>query len=256
MTVPIKIIKADGTVEDFSAERVISSLQRAGADKKTAESVVEQIRPSLYQYIPSFEIYQQVMGLLKKTQRSLAERYDLKKAVMELGPTGYPFERFFAEVLKVNGYEVATNQVVPGQCVRHEVDIVALKGGVKSMVECKFHNQPGVRTDIKVGLYVYARFLDVKKEGFTLPWLVTNTKVTREVAVYAGCVGMKVTSWDYPAGESLREMIDRSGLHPITAAVGLSQKQKQSLLEQGIIFCRDWKQCRVMGNRVSPSPLG
>jgi predicted RecB family endonuclease len=245
MTVPIKIIKADGTTEDFSADKVISSLRRAGADQNTAESVVEQIKPYLYQYIPSFEIYKKVMSLLKTSRKDLAERYDLKKAVMELGPTGYPFEKFFAEVLRVGGYETLTNQLVMGHCVKHEVDIVAKKEKEKFMIECKFHNQPGVRTDIKVALYVYARFLDVKREGFTQPWLVTNTKATQEVIAYAGCVGMRVTSWDYPVDESLREMIDQSGLHPITSAVGLSLKQKQSLLEQGIVFCKDMKGCLV-----------
>ena len=243
MTVPIKIIKADGSVEDFSASKVIASLKRAGADQATAELVVEKIRPYLYQYIPSFEIFKEIMRLLKGMRKDLAERYDLKKAVMELGPSGYPFERFFAEVLKENGYQTATNQIVSGHCVRHEIDIVAVKEREKLMVECKFHNQPGVKTDIKVALYVYARFLDVKKEGYSRPWLVTNTKVTQEVTVYAECVGMKVTSWDCPAGESLRELIDASGLHPITSAVDLNQKQKQELLEQGIVFCRERKNC-------------
>lgn len=241
----IKIIKADGTTEYFSAEKVMGSLQRAGADYQTALRIVEEIKPKLYQYIPSFEIYRQIMALLKKSQQNIAERYDLKRAVMELGPTGYPFEKFFAEVLRVNGYETITNQIIMGHCVRHEVDIVANKEKDKFMIECKFHNQPGVRTDIKVALYVYARFLDVKKEGFTVPWLVTNTKATQEVIAYAGCVGMKVTSWDYPMGESLRELIDKSGLHPVTAKVGLSQKQKQALLEQGVVFCRDLKTCGV-----------
>lgn len=247
MTVPIKIIKADGTVEDFSVNKVISSLKRAGADQATAESVVEQITPHLYQYIPTFEIYKEVMRLLKSKRKDLAERYDLKKAVMELGPTGYPFEKFFAEVLREGGYEAITNQIVTGQCVRHEIDIIALKEKDKMMVECKFHNQAGVKTDIKVALYVYARFLDVKKESFTRPWLITNTKVTQEVATYANCVGMKVTAWDYPIGESLREMISRSGLHPITSVIGISQKKKQDLLEQGVIFSRDLK---TKGNQI------
>lgn len=243
----IKIIKADGTTQDFSEDKVIGSLQRAGADRATAELVLEQIKPRLYQYIPSFEIYREIMSLLKSRRKDLAEKYDLKRAVMELGPTGYPFEKFFAEVLKAGGYETKTNQVVLGKCVSHEVDIIASKGKEKMMVECKFHNQPGVKTDIKIALYVYARFLDVQREGFSLPWLVTNTKVTQEVAAYAGCVGMRVTSWDYPNGESLREMITNSGLHPITAKVGLSQKQKQSLLEQGVVFSKDLK---TGGNQI------
>lgn len=243
MSTPIKVIKADGTVEPFSEEKVIGSLVRAGADKATAEKIVDRVKPELYQHIPSFEIYQKIMSYLKKEKRELAEKYDLKRAIMELGPTGYPFEKFFAEVLKESGYTATTNQLIRGHCVTHEVDVVALKEKEKFMIECKFHNQPGARTDIKVGLYVWARFLDLKHHGFTKPWLVTNTKVTQEVKTYAECVGMKITSWDYPNGESLRSMIDNSGLHPITSVVNLNLDQKQTLLDQGLIFCRDLKEC-------------
>jgi len=50
---------------------------------------------------------------------------------------------------------------------------------------------------------------------------------------------MKVTAWDYPEGESLRELIDKSGLYPVTASTSLSTAEKKSLIDQGIVFCRD-----------------
>jgi len=108
------------------------------------------------------------------------------------------------------------------------------------MIECKFHGIPGGRTDIKVALYTYARFLDVKEKGdFDLPWLITNTRLTQEAKAYAACIGMKVTGWDYPEGESLNEMIDKSGLYPITASTVLSDEQKRDLIDKGTIFCKD-----------------
>lgn len=234
----INVVKASGEVESFSEENVIGSLIRAGSDRKLAEKIVSEIKPSLYQNIPTFEIYTAVMRALKREQRSLADRYDLKRAIMELGPTGYPFEKFIASVLGECGYKTLTNQIILGKCVSHEVDIVATNSR-KYLIECKFHNQPGYRTDIKVALYTYARFLDVKEKGFEVPWLVTNTKLTEDVKVYANCVGMKLTSWDYPGEESLRRLIDQSGLHPVTALTSISKKQKESLIERGIVFCRD-----------------
>jgi len=179
-----------------------------------------------------------VMKILKREQRDLAERYNLKRAIMELGPTGYPFEKFIAGVLQAHGHTVQTNQIITGRCVSHEVDIVS-QNREKCMVECKFYNQTGGRADIKIALYTYARFLDIKKAGFDIPWLITNTKATEEVKAYGICVGMRVTSWDYPPGESLRELVDKTKLHPITALTSLSFKQKQALLERGIVFCRD-----------------
>ncbi len=232
----ISVIKATGEVEPFSEERVTSSLLRAGASPELAQKIISQVKPHLYQNIPSFEIYSLVMDRLKKEERDLAEKYNLKRAIMELGPTGYPFEKYVAEVLKAQNYQVQINQLITGRCVTHEIDIVA-KNEKTYMIECKFHAQTGGRTDIKEALYTYARFSDIKEKGFDVPWLITNTKLTQEAKAYAVCMGMKMTAWDYPAGESLRELIDKSQLHPITASTILSPQQKQALLEKGVVFC-------------------
>jgi len=235
----VNVIKATGEIEPFSEEKVISSLIKAGANLEVARDIVAKVKPHLYQNIPTFEIYSTLMGLLKRRQREVAEKYNLKKAIMDLGPTGFPFEKFVAEVLKRLGHrEVATNQIIQGNCVVHEVDIVA-KNKERYMIECKFHAIPGGRTDIKVALYTYARFLDIKHQGFDMPWLITNTKVTSEVKAYALCVGMRVTAWDYPEGEGLNEMIDKSGLYPVTASTRLSEKEKKQLVEKGIVFIKD-----------------
>jgi len=237
----IKIIKATGEIEPFSEEKVVSSLMRAGASKELANEIVEKIKPGLYQNIPSFQIYTSVMNLLKERQNEIATKYNLKNAIMKLGPSGYPFEKFIAGVLEEHGHKTQINQIIMGKCVSHEIDIVS-QNSKKHMIECKFHSLPGGRTDIKVALYTYARFLDIKeKGGFDLPWLITNTKVTKEVVSYAGCVGMKITAWDYPVGESLNELIDESNLIPITAATDLSQEQITSLIEKGIVYFKDFQ---------------
>lgn len=236
---PVNVIKADGSVEPFSENNVISSLIRGGAPRPLAEKIVAEIKPHLYQDIPTFEIYSGVMKILKREQRAVAERYNLKKAIMDLGPTGYPFEKYISAILQAAGHSVEINKIISGKCVAHEIDIIA-QNDKKYMIECKFHGIPGGRTDIKVALYTYARFLDVKeKGGFDVAWLITNTKVTQEVKTYALCVGMKVTAWDYPRGEGLNELIDKTGLYPITASTTLSNTKKQSLIEKGIVFCRD-----------------
>lgn len=235
----INVIKASGQIEPFAEEKVIGSLVRAGASPELARRIVDRIKPQLYPNIPSFQIYSTVMKILKKEQRDLADKYNLKNAIMELGPTGYPFEKFVAGVLATQGYQTEVNKIIMGKCVSHEVDVIARKDNKKYMIECKFHNQNGGRTEIKAALYTYARFLDLKDKGFDTPWLMTNTKVTQEVRAYGLCVGVKVTSWDYPDGESLREMIDKSGLHPVTAVNSLTKDQKQAFLDKGIVFSRD-----------------
>ncbi|PIS14746.1 ATPase [Candidatus Shapirobacteria bacterium CG09_land_8_20_14_0_10_39_12] len=235
----INVVKATGEIEPFSKEKVISSLVKVGAEKELAEKIVSQIEPNLYENIPTFQIYSTVMKILKKERREIAERYSLKKAIMDLGPTGYPFEKYVAGVLGEIGYKTETNKIVSGKCVAHEIDVVA-QNNKKHMIECKFHAIPGGRTDVKAALYTYARFLDVKDKGkFDTPWLITNTKVTAEVKAYALCVGMKVTAWDYPEGEGLNELIDQGKLYPVTVLTQLSEKEKRDLIDKGIVFCKD-----------------
>lgn len=240
----INVIKATGEVEPFSEEKVIRSLLHAGASADLAQKIIEKIKPNLYQNIPTFQIFSSVMEILKKEEQDLAIKYNIKKAIMDLGPTGYPFEKFVAGVLQAGGHQVLINQQVSGRCVAHEVDIVA-QNKEKYMIECKFHSIPGGRTDIKVALYTYARFLDIKEKGFDIPWLITNTKVTQEVKTYAVCVGMKVTAWEYPQKESLNDMVDRTGLYPITALLNLSEGEKKSLLDQGIVFSKDYSLTKI-----------
>jgi len=244
----IRVLKLSGEYEPFSERKVRSSLTRAGADDELIDTIVARVRGELYDGISTREIYHHVFELLRKLQSSLVSSYSLKRAIMELGPSGFPFERFVAGVLEARGYTVAVDQTVQGRCVDHEVDIIARKGRRHFLIEAKFHNQPGIKSDIKDALYTYARFLDVKEAWVKIaghrghlhqPWLITNTKVTSKVREYARCAGMRVTSWDYPSRASLRSVVEESGLLPVTCLQSLGPEDKARLLEEGFIFCRE-----------------
>lgn len=234
----INVLKASGETEPFSEEKVSFSLQRAGADNDLIAKILTHVKGELYEGISTQKIYAHIFDLLRHEKAPLLSRYNLKEAIMQLGPTGFPFERFVAGILAVNGYQVEVDKIVQGKCVDHEIDVVAQKDEKQFMVECKYHNKPGTKTDIKAALYVYARFLDVQT-SFQEGWLVTNTKATIEACDYAHCVGLKLISWDWPPGESLRDLIERSGLYPITALDSLSRDEKQRFLNQGIVFQKD-----------------
>ncbi|MEX1061623.1 MAG: restriction endonuclease [Patescibacteria group bacterium] len=239
MPKPILVKKASGELESFDPEKVLNSLKRAGASHKLAQDILKIVEAEIYEGIDTREIYQKVFTHLRSAGTHLAARYNLKRALMELGPTGYPFERYFARLLEQEGYQCLVGQQVKGKCVWHEVDVIAEKGKQKYMVEAKYHNAPGLKTDTKVALYVYARFLDVSAGGFTQGWLVTNTKLTRDARHYAECVGLKYLSWDRPQGAGLRELIEKTRLYPVTILQSLSPKEKATLLGEGIVTCRD-----------------
>jgi predicted nuclease with TOPRIM domain len=45
--------------------------------------------------------------------------------------------------------------------------------------------------------------------------------------------------WDYPANAGLKDIIDRSGLYPITCLTSLSKSEKQQLLDMKIVLCSE-----------------
>ncbi|OHA79830.1 MAG: hypothetical protein A2747_03370 [Candidatus Yonathbacteria bacterium RIFCSPHIGHO2_01_FULL_44_41] len=250
------VIKSTGERERFSMEKLRRSLTRSGADKETTDKIVEHIIPELHDGMKTSQIYKHAYSILKKKKYPAAVRYSLRKAVMELGPSGFPFEKFVAEVLRGKGFTAQTGAILPGFCVAHEVDILMEKGDRHIFAECKFHNQQGIKTDVKVALYVHARFLDLEK-GHDLKevgvpkihegWLITNTKLTLDAIQYANCSGLNIIGWDYPEQGNLQDLILETGVHPLTFLSTLSQSDKNNLLQQGIVMCRDLKN--------SPTPL-
>lgn len=244
-TQKINITKMTGEITEFDESRLIRSLEKSGANEATILSIAEQIKEYLYDGISTKAIYKKAFALLKKHSRPTAARYKLKKAITELGPTGYPFEKFIGEILKSQGFKVDVGVIIQGHCLTHEIDVIANKDDNHYIAECKFHTDPGRKSDVKVPLYIKSRFEDVDKErrkdnknsNKTMQgWIYTNTRFTSDALKYGECAGLSLVSWDTPEGGSLREIIDRSGLHPITSLTSLTRKEKQLILEQDIVM--------------------
>jgi len=210
---------------------------RAGASKKIAESVAEEVEKRIYDGISTDEVLEMVIDLLFRHEYPKAERYDLKRSLIRLGPSGFGFEKFVARLLEEYGFETETNVTVQGNCVEQEIDVVAERGGEKFMIECKFHNLP-IYTGLKDAMYTYARFLDVREHGFTQPWIFTNTKFSEEGKKYAGCVGIKLTGWSYPEREGIEILLESKGLYPITI-LRIDKEVLDELVRAGLVFCRD-----------------
>jgi hypothetical protein len=243
-----EVAKADGTLEAFKPAKLLQSLRRAGASDADAARIAQEIEGQLYRGITTQEIYSHAFARLRRLpaeagrHRGAAARYSLKRAVLQFGPSGFPFESYIAELLRVEGYTAQTDQIVKGSCVEHEVDVVAHKDGKTVYVEAKFHNSLGLRSDLKTALYVEARMEDLKRarpgeEAAMSGLLVTNTKFSEQAIAYAQCRSLALLSWDYPHGETLHERIDRAGLYPVTALTTLSKHEKTALLSQRFVLC-------------------
>ncbi len=236
----IFVTKSSGEKQPFSEEKVRLSIRRAGIPSQIQEQVVAHIKNKIYNEIPTSEIYHHITEFLGKSHPHANAKYGLKQAIMAFGPTGYPFEDYISEIFKTQGYKTQVRSILQGKCITHEVDVILEKNGERTMIEAKFHNTTGIKTDVHVALYTKARFDDVKeKNNLNNAWLVTNTKMTSDAISYALCSDMKIISWDYPEGNSLRDIIEKSGLTPITALSSLSQNQIQQLLQNNYVLCRD-----------------
>ena len=244
----IEIIKYSGEKVKFSIDKLQNSLNRTGADKDTIEQVINKVVDELYQGISTKEIYNRAFSLLKKKKSYLASKYKLKKAIYELGPTGFPFEQFIGAILKYSGYKVEVGETLQGKCVSHEIDVIAQKNGDTTIIECKFHGDQALKCNVKVPLYINSRYRDVKDHWnsnkkndthLTEGWVVTNTRFTEDAIVYGKCCGLYLLSWDYPKNDGLKERIDRLGLYPITVSTLLTSREKQFLLNRNVVLCRE-----------------
>lgn len=236
----IYVIKKNGERELFSEDKVIRSMQRIGLDKSLQNKVLDDLRPKLYQDIETMEIYTHVRNYLDSADRKASIKFNLKQAIFDLGPTGFPFERYMQRIFEGLGYKTKVGQIMQGACVSHEIDLQIEKDGKKEIIEAKFHNQQGTKTDVQVLLYTYARFLDVKEANpIERVWIVTNTKLTTDASNYAKCKGVNVIGWSYPETNNLQDYVEKPEMYPITILKTLSKEEKESLLAGNIILCSD-----------------
>ena len=242
----VMIVKANGKHEAFDPEKLRFSLLHSGASPEATEEVIAHLVPNLHSGMSTHEIYRHAFEHLAKLSKPVARSYSLRRAVMELGPSGFPFEDFVAEVLRGKGFECVTRQTVLGGCVAHEMDVVAYNEKKLIMVEAKFHNELGTKSDLKVVLYIKARFDDLKENVFTYggkdrkvtdSWLVTNTKFSSTAIHYGVCKNMTLIGWNYPEKGNLQDMIEEERLHPVTCLTTLSDADKKMLLTNGIVLC-------------------
>jgi hypothetical protein len=241
------VIKADGTEEEFKPEKLASSLRRAGADPREVADIVQAVEQKIKPRATTQMIYREAFEMLRESARPVAAKYSLRRAVFGLGPTGFPFEDFIARVFAAEGYSTKTRLTIQGRCALHEIDVAGYRKDHSFIAEAKFHAQPGTKSDLQVALYSYARYLDLKAHpiceedtcGIVSFIIVTNTKFTRAAIDYATCAGVELLSWGYPFDNSLQERVDRLGVYPITVLNTLSQVEKATLLQAGVILCSE-----------------
>ncbi len=242
----ILVRKASGDEEPFEKYKLERSLRNAGADNDLIKEIVENIENWISTGLTTKKIYSKAFSLLRRKETGVAIRYKLKQAIMELGPTGYPFEDFIGHLFEKQGYEVKVGQILEGYCVTHEMDVIATNKKIQHLVECKFSADQGKQISVQVPLYVRSRVNDIIKKRKESPdyadfsfsgWVVTNTRFSSDALQYGKCSELHLLGWDYPIGNGLKDIIERLKIYPITILGQLTKNEKLDLLNQGYVTC-------------------
>ena len=250
----INIIKASGVSEPFIKEKLLNSIRKSGASDVAAGKALTHIENELRDGMSTGQIYNHAFDVLKRLEQKAARSYSLRRAIAGLGPTGFPFERFISEIMKKKGFQTAVGEILLGRCVEHEIDVVAWNDKKLVMIETKFHNEIGVKTDLKVSLYVKARYDDLSENQFDFGgrrfldegWLVTNTKFTSNAIKFGKCANLNLIGWSYPSNGNLQNLVEDFSLQPITVMTTLKSGEIKQLLDRGIVLCGDLRRAELL----------
>lgn len=234
----MRIHKSDGTTTTFKGEKLERALRRAKVSpeltKETVEHITRMIRPGT----STQEIHTRTLHYLEQRDIPSAARYNLKHAMFQLGPSGYPFEHYVAQLMEAYGWQTEVGVHMQGRCIMHEVDVLGKReGDKKRAVEAKYHQRSGARTDVKVALYIHSRHEDlVALDSDLVGVLITNTEFTTDAIAYGECVGMRMKAWNYPEDDGLAKYIDNKDLYPVSVFSQIPKHTVAKLARDGIVL--------------------
>src|SRR5690606_39904632 len=96
----LTVTKYSGETAYFSRNRLKQSLLNSGADHKDDKQICDVIEDRIFDGITTKELYEIAFELLKNIKNSVAARYSLKRALQQLGPEGFYFEKWIAKVFE------------------------------------------------------------------------------------------------------------------------------------------------------------
>lgn len=244
----MQVKKHSGELVPFRPDSLRYSLSRSGASPEEVDGVFERIKDQLYDGISTRELYELAFTYLKSCRDTYAARYSLKKALRDLGPEGFYFEKWVARIFQEDGYQAVTGQTIQGHAVTHEIDVVASKGEELLAIECKFRNDVDAKISVTTPMYFMSRVVDISDITYTFfnkslkisaGWLVTNAYLTIDSIRFGEYHKMNLLAWDYPKDHSLKARVDSNGQYPVTCLTSLNAQDKARLLKAQCVLVKD-----------------
>jgi len=238
--------KATGEREKFDPSKLCASLLDAGAPKDLAQNVCLAIEKKITPEVTTSQIFRDAVSYLIHEDIRTTARYSLRRGLAMLGPAGFLFEQYVEALMQAEGYATERDLMIDGQCVDHEIDVLAKKGDEVILIEAKYRNQHEIKTHLDVVMYADARKEDINqrvtKEKGVKPydmWVVTNTRFTEKAIRYAQCRNMKLIGWKYPTHGHLQDLITKHKLYPVTVLPSVSTFELEKFAEKGMILAQD-----------------
>ncbi len=241
----MQVKKHSGELVTFNPESLKNSLRKSGANAQQVEEVFERILSEMYEGITTRLLYEKAFAYLKQYRRAFAAKYSLKKALRDLGPSGFYFEKWVCSLMQYLGYQSISGQTLQGHAVTHEIDVIAIKDEDFNIVECKLRNDPEAKISVTTPMYFLSRMKDVsdihyhyfnKSRIITKGWIITNAYFTKDALDFGAFYGIEMLSWDYPQDKAIKNLTDDGNLYPITCLTVLKDIQKMLLLDNNIIL--------------------
>jgi len=243
----MKIIKSTGERVDFDPEKIRQTILRMGVEPARAGRIVERVTKRVTRDMATRRLFSIVRRELRREGRYLAQRYNLRNALLKLGPAGFKFEKYVASILNAYQYSAhVPDRDLVGMCVHHEIDVIAEKDGRRIMIEAKFRNQFGDRVKLKDVMATWSRYVDLcdgSKANKSCPhfdevWIVTNGAFSDRALQFGLCKGIDMVGWS-TRENSLARLVDHASLYPITVLDGLRQWELDRFSEIGLMLCRE-----------------
>lgn len=244
----MKVTKFNGELVDYNPKALKISLTKSGASKEEVEEVFDLMSSKVYEGITTQDLFELAFESLKKHRSSYAARYSLKKALRDLGPEGYYFEKYIKRLMQTVGFNAINGQTVQGNAVTHEIDVIAQKEDKLYFCECKFRNDIDAKISVTTPMYFMSRMIDLKDKEFnyfdrtlkpTKGFLVTNAYLTSDSIDWAMFYNIGMISWNYPEKMSLKYLIDNLAIYPITCLTTLTKEQHKVLIQADCLLVKD-----------------
>lgn len=242
----IYVTKASGDRVPFEKKKIVKTCIRSGVPNEVAERIASEVESKIYDGMPTKELLERVLAKLRDYEEHHEARYDLKRAIASLSPEFHEFEKYISHLLRAHGYETRWDIIVQGECIEHQIDVIASKDGKNYLVECKHHVNPHRFCGLGTVLQVWAVIDDIRKgykvgktkEKYENIWLFNNTKFSEHAIRYSKAKDMILTGWSFPKKNDLQGLVSKKGMYPITM-LDLNKKQRESFSNAGILLLQE-----------------